>query len=57
MLLTEDKTDYVKVSFYEGLELVFDRFPKYHINFSLGNFNAIIGKEDIFSPTTWNEYT
>jgi hypothetical protein len=57
MLLTEDKTDYVKVSFYKGLELVFDRFSKYHINFSLLDFNAKIGREDIFSPTTWNENT
>jgi hypothetical protein len=27
---TEDKTDYVKDSFYEELERVFDKFPKYH---------------------------
>jgi exonuclease III len=27
---TEDKTDDVKVSFYEELELVFDKFPKYN---------------------------
>jgi hypothetical protein len=30
---TEDKTDNVKDSFYEELELVFDKFPKYHMKF------------------------
>jgi hypothetical protein len=29
---TEDKTDDVKDSFYEELQFVFDKFPKYHIN-------------------------
>jgi hypothetical protein len=29
---TEDKIDYVKDSFYEELERVFDKFPKYHKN-------------------------
>jgi hypothetical protein len=28
---TEDKTDDVKDSFYEGLECVFDKFPKCHM--------------------------
>jgi hypothetical protein len=28
---TEDKTDDVKDSFYEELERVFDKFPKYHM--------------------------
>jgi hypothetical protein len=37
---TEDKTDDVKDSFYEELEPVFDKFPKYHI---------------ILKPTVWNE--
>jgi hypothetical protein len=27
----EDKTDYVKDSFYEELERIFDKFPKYHM--------------------------
>jgi hypothetical protein len=30
MAPTEDKTDDVKGSFYEELERVFDKFPKYH---------------------------
>jgi hypothetical protein len=28
---TEDKTDDVKDSFFEELERVFDKFPKYHM--------------------------
>jgi hypothetical protein len=37
---TEDKTDDVKDSFYEELERVFDKFPKYHMKILLGDFNA-----------------
>jgi hypothetical protein len=32
---TEDKTDDVKDSFYEELERVFDKFPKYHMKILL----------------------
>jgi hypothetical protein len=43
--LTEDKTDQVKDSFYEELECVFDKFPKYHMKILLGDFNAkVAGK-------------
>jgi hypothetical protein len=52
---TEDKTDDVKNSFYKELERVFDKFPKYHMKILLGNFNAKVGKEDIFKPTIGNE--
>jgi hypothetical protein len=34
----EDKTD-VKASFYEELEYMFDKFPKYHMAILLGGFN------------------
>jgi exonuclease III len=37
---TEDKTGDVKDSFYEELERVFDKFPKYHMKIMLGDFNA-----------------
>jgi hypothetical protein len=40
---TEDKTDDVKDSFYEELERVFDKFPKYHMRILLGDFNAKVG--------------
>ena len=41
-----------KDSFYGKLEQVFDQFPKYHMKILLGNFNAKVGKENIFKPTT-----
>jgi hypothetical protein len=37
---TEDKTDEVKDSFYEKLERVFDKFPKYHMKILLADFSA-----------------
>jgi hypothetical protein len=52
---TEDKNDDVKVSFYEELERVFDKFPKYHLKILLGDFNAKVGRQDIFKPTIGNE--
>jgi hypothetical protein len=52
---TENKTDDVKGSFYEELERVFDKFLKYHIKILLGDFNAKVGREDIFIPAIWNE--
>jgi endonuclease/exonuclease/phosphatase family metal-dependent hydrolase len=41
----------VKDSFYEEL----DKFPKYHTKILLGDFNAKVGREDIFKPTIGNE--
>jgi exonuclease III len=52
---TEDKIDDVKNSFYDELEHVFDKFPKYHMKILLGDFNAKVGREDIFKPTVGNE--
>jgi exonuclease III len=52
---TEDKTDYVRDSFYEELERVFDKLPKYHMKILLGDFNAKVGSEDIFKLTIGNE--
>jgi hypothetical protein len=52
---TEDKTEDVKDGFYEELERVFDKFPKYHMQMLLGDFNAKVGREDIFKLTIWNE--
>jgi hypothetical protein len=43
---TEDKIDYVKVSFYEELERIFDKLPIYHMKILLGDFSAKLGKED-----------
>jgi hypothetical protein len=49
----EDKIDGVKYSFREKLERMFDQFPKYHMAALLGDFNAKVGKEDIFKSTIW----
>jgi hypothetical protein len=51
----EDKIDDVKGSFYEELEDIFDKFPKYHTKYLLGDFNAKEGREEIFKPKTGNE--
>jgi hypothetical protein len=40
---TEDKTNDVKDSFYEELERVFDKFPKYYTEILLGEFKAKVG--------------
>jgi hypothetical protein len=45
---TDDKTDDVKDRFYEELECIFDKFPKYHMKILLGDLNAKVGREDIF---------
>jgi exonuclease III len=47
--VTEDKTDYVKDSFYEELERLFDKFPKYRRHILLGDFNAKVCREDILN--------
>jgi hypothetical protein len=44
-----------KDRFYEVLEQVFDKLPKYHMKIVLGDFSAKVVREDIFKPTTGNE--
>jgi hypothetical protein len=51
---TEDKSDDMKDSFCKELVRVFDPFPKYHMKILLGDFNAKVGREDIFKPTIEN---
>jgi hypothetical protein len=53
---TEDKDDNIKDSFYEELEQVFDQFPMYHMKILLGDFNAKVGRGDIFKPIIGNEH-
>jgi exonuclease III len=52
---TEEKNIYTKDSFYEELEQVFNNFPEYHVKILLGDFNAKLGKEDIFNLIIGNE--
>jgi hypothetical protein len=44
-----------KDSFYEELEHVFDHFPRHHMKILLGEFNAKVGRENIFKPTIGNK--
>jgi hypothetical protein len=50
----EDKIDDIKDRFYEELEHVFDKLPKYHMKILLGDFNHKLGWEDTFKPTIGN---
>ena len=52
---SEEKSDDSKDSFYEELEQVSNHFPKYHMKFLLGDFNAKVGRENIFKPTIRNK--
>jgi len=52
---SEEKSDESKDSFYEELEQVFDHFPKYCMKILLGDFNAKVGRENIFKPTIGQE--
>jgi hypothetical protein len=52
---TADKIDDMKERFYEELDQVFDKFPKYHMKILLRDFNAKVGSEDILKPTIGNE--
>jgi hypothetical protein len=52
---TEDKVGDMKDSFYQELEQVFDQFPRYYMKILVGEFNAKVGREDIFKPVIDNE--
>jgi hypothetical protein len=43
----EDKIDDVKDSFYEELKCLFNKFPKFCMKFSVEDFNAKVGTDDI----------
>jgi hypothetical protein len=51
----EDTSDDIKDSFYEKLGRVFVQFPRYDMKILLDDYNAKVGREDIFKPTIWNE--
>jgi endonuclease/exonuclease/phosphatase family metal-dependent hydrolase len=52
---SEDKGDDVKDSFCEELGRVFDQFPRYDMKILLGDFNAKVGRENIFKRTIGDE--
>ena len=45
---SEEKSEELKDSFNEELEEVFYHLPKYYMKILLGDFNAKLGREDIF---------
>jgi hypothetical protein len=51
----EDKIDDIRDRFQEELEHVFDKFPKYHMKFLLGDFNAEVGREAMLKPAIRND--
>jgi hypothetical protein len=51
---TEDKINDIKFSFYEELQRIFYKFPTYNMKIVLGNFSAIVGREDILKPKIGN---
>jgi hypothetical protein len=52
---TEDKTDDLNDSFYEEPECAFNYFHKYHMKILYGDFNAKVGRDDIFKHAIRNE--
>jgi len=52
---SEKKNGDSKDRFYEEGEQVFYRFTMYHTKILLGDFNAKVGRENIFKPTTGKE--
>jgi len=52
---SEEKSDDSKESFYGELEHVFYNFPKYHMKILFGDFNAKVGRENLFKTTIGNE--
>ena len=52
---SQEKSDGSKDSSYEESEQIFNHFPNYHMKMLLGDFNAKVGRENIFKLTTGNE--
>jgi len=52
---SEEKSDDLKDRVYEELEEGFNHSPKQHMKILSGDFNAKVGRENIFKPTTGKE--
>jgi exonuclease III len=48
---TEEKEELQKDNFYEDLERIYRKAPKYDIKIVMGDFNAKVGKEQELRPT------
>jgi hypothetical protein len=56
LAISEDKVDYIKGRFYEEIERLFDQLSVYHTQILLGNFNAKLGRGNIFQQKIGNEF-
>jgi len=54
-LWSNSKSDDSRDSFYEELKQGFNHFLKYHMKILLGDYNAKVAKENIFTSTIGNE--
>jgi hypothetical protein len=54
-VLCENKSDNVKDSFYEEVWRIFDQVSRCDTKILLGDFNAKVGREDIFKRIIGNE--
>ena len=52
---TNEKTDEIKEVFYNLLDQNMNQIANSDIKIILGDFNAKVGKENIYKPTTGNE--
>ena len=52
---SEEKSDDSKYSFFEELEQVSNYFLTYNMKTLVGDFNAKVGRENIFKPTIGND--
>ncbi|VVC27358.1 Endonuclease/exonuclease/phosphatase, partial [Cinara cedri] len=52
---TEDKQQDEKEAFYEDLNTIFESIAKSQLKIILGDFNAKIGKEEMYRPTIGKE--
>jgi hypothetical protein len=52
---SQEKSGDSKESFYDEFARIFENFPRYNMKIIFVDFNAKVGKEYIFKPTTGNE--
>ena len=48
------RQEIIQDNFFEELEQVFDHFPKYNMKILLVDFNAKVGRVNIFKPAVGN---
>ena len=48
------RQEIIQDNFFEELQRVFDHFPKYNMKILLVDFNAKVGRANIFKPAVGN---